>query len=252
MAAPTSFAPAPVRTPRVGGLSSVVGPYRDNPRLGVGGRVQFDPEQCGVTFGAVALCYNEGDPAQEEKTGAGIGAGLSISDNFGGYTGVQCYLNGEIETYGPMARAQLEAGQDRFLESRLFAWFSTGPQSTVTSLADAIANADAQADIEYIGRPIMHLNRGDAVRAVGEGLLVTGSSGSGEIWTPNGTPVVSSARYESNAVAVSGAVAVEQSGIRVFEGLNITENTMLAIAERVYALLVDCEYRYTYFVEPTP
>lgn len=250
MATPTSRADAPQRSPRKGGLSAVTGPYRTNERLGVGGTVLFDPEQCGFTFGEVAMCYST-DTTQDEMVGSAPANGASIGENFGGYTGVECYLNGNVQEYAPLAQAQLIAGQDRFIEARLGTWLEASTATAAgATLFDAIALADARGDLDYIGLPVVHVNRGDAVRAVAEGSLIAGAPGSGELWTPNGTPVVASVAYAASRVYVSGSIAVEHSSIGVFPGQDLTHNTTLAIAERVYSLLVDCEYRYKFTVTP--
>lgn len=249
MATPTSRATAPARSPRKGGLASVIEPYRTNERLGIGGKVTFDPEQCAFAFGEIAMCYNT-DTTAPDKTGQPVGTGLSITENFGGYTGVECWMNGDVDSYGPLARGALEAGQDRFIELVLGTWLAAAPTAAGTSLFDAIALADDRADKEYIGQPIMHLNRADADRAVAEGSILAGAPGSGELWTPNGTPVVASSAYAAAKVAVSGAVAVEHSSIGVYPGRDLTHNTFMAIAERAYALLVDCDYRFIYTVTP--
>lgn len=51
---------------------------------------------------------------------------------------------------------------------------------------------------------------------------------------------------------MSGGITVLTSEITLTEGLDITHNTNLAVAERAYNIIVDCDYRTVATITPVP
>jgi len=200
----------------------------------------------GGTTPAIAVTTTTPGAPPTDKVSGGLGTGSSIVQNFGGYIGVECFLHGTPDEYGPRATQALEFAQDRFIEGVLWNWLTAAaPTGTATGLLAGIALAEENADVSYIGRPIIHLSRQDAVTAFAQNALVVRD---GKLETVNRTPVLASGAYATGIVGVSGGITVEQSSIRVSPGLNYTKNTMLAIAERVYGMIVDCDYRAEYTI----
>lgn len=247
MADPTFPVDPPARTPRRGGIRTVA-EFRTNDRIGLGGNVVYTSADCSMTVGAVALCYPTGQ-VQTPKTGGGIATKDAVVDPFGGYYGVTCWLEGE--DYESLARKGLEDSEDRHLEKALNVWLqAVAATATVASFTEAIAQAEALADKTYIGAPVLVMNRGDVVRAVAEDAL--SGDKEGNLWTPNGTLVIASGEVAANSVSIIGALTVEQTNIVVTRVRDLELNTELAIAERAYAFLVDCNIAARFVVDTTP
>jgi hypothetical protein len=186
---------------------------------------------------------------QAEKTRQGIETLAAAVGAFGGYYGVECWRDGA--DYDAAARAGLEAGEDRLIEAALNTYL-TGLASSgaPADFVEAIATAEENADDTYIGAPIILMNRGDAVRAAAA--LALSYDREGNLWTPNGTPVAASGRITAGNVSIIGALTIEHTGIYVNGAPILVNNKEFAIAERVYAALVDCNFAARYVVTPTP
>jgi hypothetical protein len=237
MATPAERVAPPRRTPRKGGLKSVAD-FRPNDRLGRAGTLQYDAEVCSPVVGTVQLCYGPDVDAQD-KTGDGFLNGAPALPPFGGYVGVECFIHPGND-YEGRARSALELAEGLYLEEQLWTWLAAATNTAATTLKDAVAAAENYADANYIGQPVLHMNRGDVSEV---GVLSANPVNDGMLWTPNGTPVVASSAYPAGVVAVSGDITVEHSSIVVKPGNDLTHNTTIAIAERVYGILVDCEFR---------
>lgn len=248
MADPVIPVEAPTRRPRRGGIRTVAD-FRQNNRIGLGGSPVFVSPGCSLVVGAVELCYPSPMGAQAEKTREGIETLTAAVGAFGGYYGVECWLDGE--DYDAVARAGLEAGEDRLIETALNTYL-TGLASSgaPTSFVEAIASAEENADDTYVGLPIILMNRGDAVRAASEDALSYDRDGN--LWTPNGTQVAASGRITANNVSVLGALTIEHTDVYVSRAPILVDNKEFAIAERVYAALIDCNFAARYVVTPTP
>lgn len=245
MADATHFVEAPTRSPRRGGIRSVA-EFRTQERLGLGGVLEYTSTGCGIAVGAVELCYPSPADPQAEKVRDDVST-LTGGSVFGLYFGVECFIDGD--DYLAESRAGLERGEDRGIEAALAAWVAaTAVQGVGTDLTDLIAKADAFADGQYAGRPVITMNRGDAVQAYADGALDADKEGN--IWTPNGSPVLASALFPVGEVDAIGAVTVYTGGDPV---ANITRdvvtNREFAIAENVYALVVDCNVRYRFIID---
>lgn len=248
MADPVLPVDAPTRTPRRGGIRSVA-EFRLENRIGLGGVQTFVSPGCSLVVGSVELCYPSPMGTQDEKTRQGISILDSAVGAFGGYYGVECWLDGE--DFEAVARQGLEDGEDRLVEAGLNTYLqaitSSGAPTTFTG---AIALAEDNADDNYIGAPILVMNRGDVVRAAAENALWYDNDGN--VWTPNGTRVLSSGKITANSVSVIGALTVLHTDVEVGYAPILVENKAFAIAERVYGLLIDCNLAARYVVTPTP
>lgn len=246
MADPVLPVEAPTRAPRRGGLRSVA-EFRTENRMGLGGKLVYVSPGCSLAVGSAVLCYPSPAADQTEKTRDGITQLESIATAFGGYFGVECWLDGD--DYETAARDGLERGEDRLVEAGLNTWLQAATSSgTPETFTAAIALLENKADTTYPGAPILVMNRGDVVKAAAEGALWYDQDGN--VWTPNGTRVLSSGKIASNSVSVIGALTVYQTDISVNRTQDLTFNKEYAIAERAYGLLVDCNFVSRYVVTP--
>lgn len=248
MADPIFPVEAPTRTPRRGGIRSVA-EFRTDNRIGLGGKLVYTSADCSLAVGEAVLCYPSPAPAQTPKTRDGVSQYQSVLNVFGGYYGVECWLDGE--EYEAVAREGLDRGSDRLIESYLRVWIdSKAASGTPETLVEAIGMADAHADLNYAGAPILLMDRADAVRAGADGALDFDKDGN--LWTPNGTRVVSSGQFTEGNVGVTGALTVYETDPVVSRTRDLTLNTELAIAERTFGILADCNFAARFVVTPTP
>lgn len=178
------------------------------------------------------------------KTADGVAQFEAIGPAFARYAGVECFVGGDAvgPSYLEQARTLLTQGEDRAVEAVLWGWIKefTTP-GTATSLTAAIAAADQHADEGYVGQPVIVISRGDADRALAEGSVVREG---GALVTANGTPVIASSAVDSGSVGVIGRPEVYASSLVAHAAIEHTVNMAMAIAERVYAIGIDCDYRY--------
>lgn len=238
MAEPIITVEPPRRDARLGGLLSVA-EVRDTPRLAASNRAQYVSEPCGFTFGDAGFCYGDLTPeAAATKTYSGIDANESVVDNFAAFYGVECWINAESDLE-ERARSAFDLAESRHVEAKFAVWLNAAVvTSSVAGIIDAIGAAEEWADDNYIARPILHMNRDAATRAIAEGVVV---GESGNLRTLLGTPVVASGRY-GNDVWVTGATVVLRSTLVVHEAQTLELNTEAALAERVYGIIVDCDF----------
>jgi hypothetical protein len=230
----------PQRRPRAGGIKSIVDAFINEPRLSVvnaAGGIAWEDAGCGLPSTTRAGCYDGVVPAAD-KVGTGPTQYTSIIPPFAQYKGVECYIGGDSDgSYIDQAKAILEAGEERGVELRLYTWSKGGPAATTNSLDNAIATVDEHADANYVGLPIIIMSRFDADLAHQSGVLKREDDG--RLVTGNGTPVISTSAADNGTISIIGWPAVVAA-----VGMNRAENIELAIAERVYAIGVDCNYRY--------
>lgn len=239
MADATHYVQPPRRSPRRGGIRAVADFRTAENRFGLGGVVQYTSPGCGIAVGDVELCYPSPMGTQAEKTRSGIETLDGIGPVFGAYTGVECWLGGS--EYEQDALRLLEQGADRAVEAALNTWIqAVAPEVGGLLAADAIAAADNAADGEYPGLPVIVMNRGDAQKAFTERALE--GDRDGNLWTANGTPVLASAEITSGKVAVTGGITVLEGKRDAYRTQDFSLNREFAIAEQVYALIVDCNY----------
>jgi hypothetical protein len=243
---PNTFIQPPVRKPRKGGIKSVTGEFISNPRLGVGGNIEWVSEGCNLPVPAPGLCYAT-TPVTGDKDFDGIDQGSGPV--FGLYVGVQCFL-GPNEDYDRRATSLLDQGEDRGVEEVLWEWATTkaGAPLVAVNVVQGIAEAEEAADTLYIGQPVLVMARETAVRAAA--LNALDFDREGNLWTPNGTPVISTSAASGNTIVVIGWPTVYASTAVVTQVMDHTINQEMALAERVYALAVDCEFAVAYTVPP--
>jgi hypothetical protein len=232
---------APVRQARLGGIRSVA-TWVENARIGAANGVTYQSNGCTFPALAIGLCF--GETTATPKTSVGIDEFEGIAQPFALYGGVECFI-GPDPDQDERARRILLDGEDRNIEFRLADWAdaATNIGPSVGGIVDALARLEQHADNNYLGRPIMFMSRSNAVKAHAAGALEYGIDGLP--YTVNGTPVVASGRITDTNISVTGAVTVLRSAVNEVRSINPTTNKDWAVAEAVYALLVDCNYRAT-------
>ena len=237
MAGPSLEVAPPARKPRAGGIAAVA-EVRTNDRLGAVAELTFQSDGCAFPQVSQHLCY-AGTATPEDKRFDGIDLVDAIGAPFPLYAGVKCFEGPEPDE---LARAErtLEQGQDRALEGVLAAWAAGGSAlPDGTGVAGALGEVEQAIDDQYLAQGVILMSRGDAVLA--DTALVRGADGL--LTTVNGTPVIASGRVEPGAVYGLGAVTVERSGASSYEVVDPESNTRWALAEAVFAIIVDCGFR---------
>lgn len=230
---------APVRQARLGGIRTVA-TWVDEARIGAAESVVYMSDGCTFPQPAIGLCY--GEEVLTEKTGVGITNQVGIGEPFALYGGVECFLGPDSDLAERARRIVIE-GEDRAIEDRLEAWATGGTALAAgTTLIGAIANVEQDMDANYIGRGYLLMSRADAVRAYAAGALEEAGMNPYPT-TVNGTPVVASGRVASGTVYGLGATTVLRSPLMDIESIDHRFNTEWQVAEAVYALIVDCNYR---------
>lgn len=226
---------APRRHSRLGGINGVVDFIDGADRIALNGTASYVAPGCALPETLLELCL----PADPAKTREGIATGSSLGNNFALYAGVECHLGGA--DYEQLAREALEAGEDRGLEAILGERLVDGAETADTGLTgySALAALENHADGNYIGRPILWGSRADAVTLDEGGVAHRDGDG---VVTVNGTPMVASGAI-SDGLFITGAVTIYRSSIEVNRVVDPTSNREYAIAERAYAVAVDCDYR---------
>lgn len=241
---------APSRKPRAGGIKDIVGSYVEEGRLGGPAGIAWEDATCGFPSPTQAGCYDTVTPAADKEF-EGYGQYTSIDDPFALYAGIECWIGGDSEgdTYPVLARTKLEWGEDRALEAALVAWASASTGTVAAAdLVAAIGAADEYADANYVGLPVLLLSRAQADAAFAAGAL---EFINGQLVTANKTPVLStSAAAGADGISIIGYPAVYASSILSRETVSPSDNLGRGLAERVYAIGVDCDFRYTVTITP--
>lgn len=242
MADASYYVDAPRRSPRRGGIRTVAEFRTAEDRLGMGGVVEYTSPGCQIAVGEVALCYPSPADAQDPKLRDGIHTLEGIAPVAGIYAGVECFLGGS--DFEADALRLLEGGSDRAIEKGLQTFLATQTPVEIGGVNNAILFAETDADRNYVGLPVIVMNRGDAGYALAQRFIE--GDGTGNLWTGNGTPVLATSQMPSNSLAVLGGLTVLLTNPTVNRVQNYTLNTEYAIAEQVFAILVDCNYVKTY------
>lgn len=239
MAEPIITVEPPRRSPRLGGLLTVA-EVRDVARLGASNRAQYVADPCNFTFNDAGFCYGDITPDEAaDKTYQSVATGDSVVNNFASYYGVQCFINDEGDL-DVRARQAFDLAEGRLVESKFAVWLNAAVvTATVAGIIDAVAAADEWADDNYIAQPVLHMSRDTATRAVAADVLI--ADGAGGFVSPHGTPVDASGRY-GNDVWITGGVTVLRSPLVVTEAQTLEKNTEAAIAERLFGIIVDCDF----------
>lgn len=243
MADPRGFVQPPVRRPRKGGIQAVANIVTAE-RMFAAASLQWLSESCSFPFDAPGLCWGEVIEATKDTEGIEFGESSLI---FAGYSGVACVdLTAEAD-FERRARLSLESGEDRFVEGKLLTHladiYGGGTGTSATDWVNAIAIAEETADANYVGQPVLVMSRAGAVYAKAADAL--DGDRDGNLWTANGTPVLATSAFPpatEKYIYVTGDLTLWRSEIVATTAQTPQANTAMALAERAYALGVDCDY----------
>lgn len=232
---------APVRQARLGGIRTVA-TWVENARIGMADGVVYQTNGCTFPALAIGLCF--GETTVTPKASVGIDEFEGISKPFALYAGVECFI-GPDSDQDERARRLLAEGEDRNIEFRIADWADAATALTPATggIAGSISRLEQHADNNYIGRPVIFMSRSNAVLASAAHVLEYGIDGLP--YTVNGTPVVASGRIPDTNISITGAVGILRSPLNEIRTVSPTTNKDWAIAEAVYAITVDCNYRST-------
>lgn len=249
MANPTNLVQPPRRRPRKGGIKAVANVVSAD-RMFATERLDWMPEGCSFPSAAPGACWAEA-VALDEKQYEGLELGTS-AQVFVGYAGVACQDLSAEQEFLERARTTLEAGEDRFVEAKLVDVLEAiDPIATDhATWAAAIAAAEDRADDRYVGQPILVMNRGDAQLAFTDGALEADKEGN--LWTANGTPVLATSAFAAGTLYITGDITLWTGPVAATTAQAPQFNTALALAERAYALAIDCEFADARSVTPVP
>ena len=242
MADPMVFVPPPPRKPRRGGIKAVVGEFVHLERLGAAANINYLSEGCSFPSLAPGLCWGADIP-DGDKVAEGLPTETGIVPIFGQYTGVECFMGvGTTQDYSERAERLLQATEEHEVEAHLVGWANAGTAAgTGVGIKNAVAVAEEWADQKYNSLPVLIMSRSNAVLAGAE--PVAFGDGLGVLWTINGTPILATWTAPNDKIYAVGWPTVYASDITTTVTRMLTQNTEMAIAERLYGLAVDCEFR---------
>lgn len=238
----------PTRKTRLGGIKTVA-EFVPNDELMRVEALDWTNDPCTFPMAAPGLCWGVDPGGTKTFQGNDVNRSGTV---FALYSGDECFAGGGIDHEG-RALAVLDQGEDRELETRLVALLDAKDATATahTNVATAIAAAEADADANYIGRPVIVMNRADVSAASMGRVLETGDAG--EIMTKQGTPILASGKVPAGKVYVTGSLTVWHSPAAVVNRvIHPINNREMAIAERAYALGIDCDYVVAYTVTEGP
>lgn len=239
MAGPNLRIEAPARKERAGGISKVA-EFRENGRVGNAETVVYQSDGCTFPYTEEVRCFAAA--TVPDKTYTGITVEDAIGAPFTLVAGVACFINPDPDETA-RALAIFEAGQDRALEEILGVWADGGTALAAgATVGGAVALVDQELDDKYIGQGVILMSRADAVLADAAGIISV-KDGDAYPTTINGTPVLASGRIEPGTVYGTGAILVEHTATNQYDTHDLESNMHYALAEAIFVLAVDCEFR---------
>ncbi len=163
------------------------------------------------------------------------------AERFALYSAVECDLFGS--DYDEIATTVLQRWEDKYVGQWLqLAQLIPALGTNIGAAADiveAVALAEQWAGENYGGLPILHMSRAEATRAIAADVVTSALDGT--LTTVQGTPVANSAGYtDDDVIWVTGAVHIWRAPIHTYKTPDPLKNTALGLAERGYAVSIDC------------
>lgn len=240
MATPTTYVPAPPRTPRPNTSLHVL-PVIDGvpgPHLSV----QFIPDPCAFPNPLPQDCWvTMGPPKGTAKSFGDAGDGVA-SDTFGAYQGVECWLSGGLAEFSGVAERVLRNGEYRIVDGALAALLSsiTTGGTAAGSAEELIGLLEAWLAAQVPAQGYIFLSPLAATYVAGAQLLVRNIDGTLETYL--GTPVVIISEPSMATIAyASGPVTIWRGPIVSSEAPEPMSNTGRALAERLYSIAIECD-----------
>ena len=240
MATPLTYVAAPPRTPRRNTSLQVL-PVIDGapgPHLAV----QFIPDPCVFPKPLPQDCWvTMGPAAGTVKTFGGPGDAV-VSDNFGAYQGVECWLSGGMDTFSGVAERVLRAGEYRVVDAALTTLLAGAATSlgTATSGAQAVGELEEALAVNVPAQGYLFMGTLAATYAAAAGLFAPPGL-NGELHTYLGTPVVVLTDPSLAATGyAAGPTTIWRGPIVATDAPEPELNTGRALAERLFAIAIEC------------
>jgi hypothetical protein len=239
MATPTTYVEAPQRTPRPH-TSLTVLPVLDSTVHHQ--TVQFIPDPCAFPNPLPQDCWVTMGPAAGTLKTFGDTGDAIVSDNFGAYQGVECWLSGGMETFSGVAERVLRNGEYWVVDASLVALLAGAATATATAttVQGAIGLLEAALAYQVPAQGYIYLSPLAATYAAAAGVLAAPGL-NGELHTYLGTPIVvlSTPSMALTAYA-SGPTTIWRGPIVATEAPEPALNTGRALAERLYSIAIEC------------
>jgi hypothetical protein len=245
------YVPTPSSEPYVGGLFGAATIVDGNERAAAMG-AQFEAVPCTFPNPAPGSCWkNIGTTtvaSTKSTTAPGFGATIL---NFPLYAGVQCFLNANSD-YDQKAQELLLAGEAVAVEKVFYQWLVDNAGTAVAAPASGgvvsafgVAESLLGGQLPTLG--VIHANRYITNLARSAHLVTLGTDE--PLLTIQGTPVANGGGYTPNPAApvadrifATGAITIYRGDIQVTRATDQTHNREMAIAERGYAIAINCNY----------
>jgi hypothetical protein len=250
MATPLTWIEAPARKARPNRSLDVIPVHDVSNEHFVG--FQFLADPCGFPSALPQDCYitygpAEGTPKDFEDPGNPV-----ITDVFGAYQGIECYLNGGIDEFASLAQRMLEAGEHRIVDGRLVGMLSGATPTTPAAagtIVGAIALLEQYLALEVPGQGYIYMGPAATTYAVANNLIIRNLDGTLETFL--GTPIiVITEPSAAGTIWASGPINLWRGPVVVSDSPAWTTNMGRAIAERLYSLAIECGAWKTTFTPP--
>lgn len=234
---------APRVAPYGGGLRDMV-PIVSSADPHLGGGVEYDGVLCAHAGLAPGLCDERVTPDAQKNTHnpeAVEGPAIAV------YTGVECDILGE--PYDTLASNALEMGEFYALAQGIWEVFFkpvVAPNVLTTAavcVEEAVAIAEDWAAENQPGTPYFWTSRGVATQMFANDVAVREGNG---LVTPLGSPIVAERPFGQRTLGtkgwmyVTGAPQLVKGPVLTSLGRDTSTNQSVAIAERIWAVTIEC------------
>jgi hypothetical protein len=245
MAVPRLAVVTPTFTPLGGGLLSVANIVPDEARISMG--VAYPASGiCGMPSPTPDNCFIDGPDIGSGMTAGGFGD--VTADSFGLYQGVECWID-QDEDFSTIAKESLLAGETFGVEVQVRAEIlDVSPVSLGVTLDPvlALAKAERYARANYSGIPVIHVSPYGLV--VLDSLHLVKQDLDGTLRTTLGSKIAVGGGYDATLAEAATFNLWVTGQVNVWRGpvistpdvRNYTLNKQRGIAQRLYAVTVDC------------
>lgn len=240
MVIPTTWIEAPPRAPRPNTSLDVVPVHDVSNEHFVG--FEFQPDPCGFPKALPQGCYVQYGPTSDTEKGFDDPGNSVVTDVFGVYQGIECYLNGGPDSFREIAGRILTAGEHRIVDGRIAGLLSgstpTTP-ATAATIEGAIGLLEQYLALEIPGQGYLYMGPLAATFAASKHLIIREPDGT--LITNLGTPVVVLTEPSSAGfIYASGPINIWRGPVITTDTTSWTINTAQALAERLYSVAIEC------------
>jgi hypothetical protein len=240
MATPLTWIEAPARSPRPNRSLDVIPVHEVSNEHFVG--YQFQPDPCGFPKALPQDCYIQYGPTQGTQKGFDDSGNAVVTDVFGVYQGIECFLNGGLGEFRAIAERVLANGEHRVVDARIAgalvgAAFTT--PAGATSIETAFAVLEQVLAVEIPGQGYIYLSPETATYAISKNLVYRNIDGTLETYL--GTPLIVLTDPSAAAtVYASGPINIWRGPVEVVDAPGWKTNMGRALAERLYTMAIEC------------